>query len=201
MPDSTRNAVNQHAVRFYDNDRSLAVIVANFLHEGLVAGHPGIVIATLAQLAAIIQELNLRSLDVAELQRSKSLLLLDSSDMLREFMTDRGPDAEKFTVRMSEVIDTVCDGRVGCTVRIFGQMVDVLCQQGKHDDAISLEMLWNQLGQTKSYSLLCGYAMGHFYKGAKFDEVCAQHTSVLTVDMHPSSPGAAGWRILLTDSN
>ena len=80
--------------------------------------------------------------------------------------------------RMTEVIGRACKGRSDCTLRIFGQMVDVLWQQDEHEAAIRLEMLWNQLAQTKSYSLLCGYAMGHFYKDAKLDEVCAQHTQV-----------------------
>ena len=76
---------------------------------------------------------------------------------------------------MSEVIEHACKGRSDCTVRIFGQMVDVLWQQEEHDAAIRLEMLWNQLAQTKSYSLLCGYAMGHFY-GMRSSMRCALST-------------------------
>ena len=45
----------------------------------------------------------------------------------------------------------------------------------------------------KSYSLLCGYAMGQFYKDAKLGEVCAQHTRV-DVD----GPAAAAFARLLT---
>jgi hypothetical protein len=35
-----------HAVRFYENDKPLARIVAQFLSAGLAAGNPAIVIAT-----------------------------------------------------------------------------------------------------------------------------------------------------------
>ena len=169
---------NQHAVRFYESDRSLAMIVADFLNGGFDHGEPGIIVATPTQRAAVLRELSTRSVDVVELQRSEVLIMLDAHDTLTTFMIDGKPDEAKFMSGMSEVIERACKGRSDCTVRIFGQMVDVLWQQDEHEAAIRLEMLWNQLAQTKSYSLLCGYAMGQFYKDAKLEDVCAQHTRV-----------------------
>jgi hypothetical protein len=43
-------------------------------------------------------------------------------------------------------------------------------------------MLWNQLANTQRFSLLCGYAVGPFYKDAHVRDVCAQHTQVLGAD-------------------
>jgi hypothetical protein len=171
-----------HAVRFYDNDKSLAQIVAEFLSEGLAVGDPGIVVATPVQRAAILKELVARSLDVVELQRSQDLLLLDAQETLSTFMTNGKPQAEAFNNCMCEVIRTVCRGRPDRTVRIYGQMVDLLWKDGEQEAAISLEMLWNQLANTQAFSLLCGYAMGHFYKDANFDEVCRHHTHVVSAD-------------------
>ena len=37
-----------HGVRFYENEKSLARIVAEFLIEGFTDGHPGIVVAKLS---------------------------------------------------------------------------------------------------------------------------------------------------------
>jgi len=45
--------------------------------------------------------------------------------------------------------------------------------------AIRLEMLWNQLAQTHSFSLLCGYSMGHFYKGVRQQDIHRQHTHLV----------------------
>ena len=171
-----------HAVRFYENDRSLARIVAEFLAEGFHAGSPGIVVGTPTQRAAIIRELTHRSLDVVDLQRSHDLLLLDAKDTLSGFMVDGKPDAHKFKDQMCEVIERICRGRPDCTVRIFGQMVDVLWQNGERDAAIRLELMWNQLAQTTAFSLLCGYAMGNFYKDANFADICAQHSHVVSAD-------------------
>jgi hypothetical protein len=43
-------------------------------------------------------------------------------------------------------------------------------------------MLWNQLAASEAFSLLCGYAMGHFYKDLDFNEVCQQHTHVVAAN-------------------
>lgn len=171
-----------HAVRFYDNERSLAQITAQFLIEGLADGHPGVVVATPGMRAAVIIELTAQAFDVVELQRSHDLLLLDAREMLSTFMADGKPDGENFTIAMGAVIERVRRDREHCTVRIFGQMVDVLWQEGQHKAAIHLETLWNQLANTQSFSLLCGYAIGHFYKDSSFDDICAQHSHVVSAD-------------------
>ena len=69
---------NQHAVRFYESDRSLAMIVAEFLQGGFANGEPGIIVATPTQRAAVLRELSNKSVDVVELQRSETLMLLDA---------------------------------------------------------------------------------------------------------------------------
>ena len=61
-------------------------------------------------------------------------------------------------------------------------MVDVLWQNDQQEAAIRLETLWNQLANTEAFSLLCGYAIGHFYKDANFQEVCRHHTHVVSAD-------------------
>jgi hypothetical protein len=180
-----------HAVRFYENDKSLARIVAQFLSDGFAAGNPGIVVATPAQRAAILKELVARSLDVVQLQRSDDLILLDAQETLSTFMTNGTPDAQEFTNRICTVITRACRGRADCTVRIFGQMVDLLWTNGQQEAAIRLEVLWNGLANTKAFSLLCGYAMGHFYKDANFDAVCRQHTHVISADGEASAVNAA----------
>ena len=58
-------------------------------------------------------------------------------------------------------------------------MVDVLWKQGQEAAAIRLEMLWNKLAMTHDFSLLCGYAMGNFYRDAGRAAIHHQHTHVL----------------------
>ena len=181
---STRSTSSRpyHAVRFYDNEKSLATIVAEFLAEGLTDGTPGIVVATPAQRAAIVRELGARGLDVVSLKQSDDLVLLDASDTLSSFTANGKLDARAFNDRLCDIVESVWRGRTDCTVRIYGQMVDILWKEGKRDLAICLEILWNQLANTQRFSLLCGYTVGSFYKDAHFAEVCRQHTHVLAAD-------------------
>ena len=167
-----------HGVRFYESERSLAQIVAEFLLEGFADSDPGIVVATAAMRAALVLELAGRSVDVAELLRSGQFRLLDAHEQLATFMTDGHPDPARFNAMACHVIEHACRGRTTCRVRIFGQMVDVLWRDGQQDAAIRLEMLWNQLAHKQAFSLLCGYAMGNFYKDSNFDDICGQHSHV-----------------------
>jgi hypothetical protein len=171
-----------HGVRFYENEKSLSYIVADFLCRGLADGHPGIVVATATQRAAILRALVARSADVVQLQQSSDLVLLDGDDMLSAFMTDGRPDPERFNTSMSEVIRKASRGRTDCTVHIYGQMVDILWKNGQQEAAIRLELLWNQLAQTHAFSLLCGYAVGHFYYDADNAEICRHHTHIVSAD-------------------
>jgi hypothetical protein len=184
MNHATRSASSRqyHAVRFYDNEKSLAKVVAEFLADGLRDGAPGIVVATPAQCAAIIRQLGAQGLDVVSLKQSDDLVLLDASDTLSSFTANGKLDARAFNDNLCAVIERACRGRTDCTVRIYGQMVDILWKEGKRDLAIRLEMLWNQLANTQRFSLLCGYTIGPFYKDAHFVDVCRQHTHVLAAD-------------------
>jgi hypothetical protein len=171
-----------HAVRFYENKASLCRTVADFLGEGLALGHPGLVIATPQHRNALLSELRSRHLDVDKVQAAEDLLLLDARDVLATIMVDGMPDATRFMTHIPTAIDRLARERRGCTIRAYGEMVDVLWQDGLTAAAIRLEMLWNRLAMTADFSLLCGYAIGNFYKDAGMRNVCAQHSHVLPAE-------------------
>ena len=71
-------------------------------------------------------------------------------------------------------------GRATTIVRAYGEMVDVLWQQGRTDVAIRVELLWNLLATSYGFDLLCGYSMGSFYKQTeRLDEICRHHTRIV----------------------
>jgi len=172
-----------HAVRFYEDDKALFRIVAEFLGDGLAAGRPAIVIATPSHRAGVARELTARSLDVERLRLAGDLLLLDATKTLATFtfMVNDKPDSERFRSSMCGAIEEVCRGRENCTVRVSGQMVDLLWKDGEPEAAIRLEVLRNQLANSHALSLLCGYAMGHFYKDANLDDICREHGEAAAV--------------------
>lgn len=177
---SLSDATRLHAVRFYENRESLAKIVGKFLGEGFVSGLPAIVIATPEHRGAIADVLAAHYFDLARLEAAGDLIMVDATDTLARFMRDRMPDPALFRDAMIPLIEKASRGRTDCVIRAYGEMVDVLWKAGETAAAIRLEMLWNQLAQTHSFALLCGYSMGHFYKDVGQHDIQRQHTHAVS---------------------
>ena len=171
-----------HAVRFYETHESLCRIVVEFLAGGLANGEPGLVIGTPGHNAEILRQLQGRALDIDALQSAGDLVFIDANEMLTSFMVNDAPDSDLFKNEAGKVLERLSRGRSDLTVRAYGEMVDVLWRAGNTVGAVKLEVLWNQLAMTHDFSLLCGYAMGNFYKNAAIREICLEHTHAVAFD-------------------
>ena len=176
----TSDATHHHAVQFYADEHSLFTTVATFLSQGLIARQPAIVIATEAHRAAIVEHLCGHLIDCERAVRNGQLILLDAEEMLGLFMIDGRPDPALFSQAITPVIEGMLADKTGTVIRAYGEMVDVLWKQGQTDAAIKLEILWNKLAMQYHFALLCGYAMGAFYKQSKqMAQVREQHSHVV----------------------
>ena len=182
MAPTTRASEHFHAVRFYENEKSLCRIVAGFLGEGLAAGQPALVVATPEHRRGIVDELRERHFDVVRMHSAGDLVMVDARKLLSGFIVDGVPDAGRFAESTSRVLERTARGRDGLTIRAYGEMVDLLWKDGYDAAAIQVEMLWNKLARSHDFSLLCGYAMGNFYKDACVASICAEHTHVVGSD-------------------
>ena len=175
---------HHHAVQFYGNDDHLCDTVAGFLAQGFVDRHPAIIIATPAHTIGILEQLKVRLIDADKAQRTGDLIVMDAHQTLDLFMDGDMPDAHRFEETIGALILDLLNHRSGRTmIRAYGEMVDVLWKDGKADAAIRLEILWNKLANQYGFALLCGYAMGNFFKQTTlFEEVCRQHTHVMPAE-------------------
>lgn len=177
-PLNDSRVAERHAVKFYGDDDSLFATVAGFLAEGLVNDQPAVVIATESHRSGIVRRLGELSVDVSRATRDGDLLVLDASELMKAFMREQAPDAALFRQQVGSVVERALRRR-NVVVRAYGEMVDLLWQDGQSSAAIQLEILWNQLASQYGFSLLCGYSMGHFYKQAiRMEDVCALHAEV-----------------------
>jgi hypothetical protein len=178
---------HRHGVKFYPNEQSLFATVGGFLCQGLVEKQPAIVIATGRHRRGILAELANRLVDVDNAVRLGKLVVLDARETLALFMIDGRPDADAFGRHVGTLIANVVARRPQqAVVRAYGEMVDVLWREGRQEAAIRLEILWNQLAARHGFALLCGYAMGSFYKETDWIErVCEQHTYICPPDTTP----------------
>jgi hypothetical protein len=149
------------------------------------------VIAVPSHCEGISQALRALSFDVDRLRRTGQLMVLDAEETLSTFMNDGRPDAAAFHRSVGGVLGNLTKGRQGVPVRAFGEMVDWLWKHEAVDAAIRLEVLWNELANTTAFSLLCGYSMGNFYKHGAYENICSQHTHVVSGAGYPTSIGVA----------
>jgi hypothetical protein len=74
-------------------------------------------------------------------------------------------------------------------VAAFGEIVAILWAQGKIDEALQLEELWNKLAEKHAFSLCCAYPMKGFLgnpHAAPFLKICAQHSHVFPAERRRS---------------
>jgi PAS domain S-box-containing protein len=184
-PATTLGSTATHVVQFYDGEDFLADVVAEFMAAGIASGQSVVVFATEPHLAAFTTRLAAQGFGLAELCRSGRLTLRDARETLATFMSGSTPDPQLFQEAMRPVIEKAVASANHSVVRAYGELVDVLWKDGQPLAAIRLEELWNELAQQHSFSLLCAYAMGHFYKEAHsghFDEICQRHGDVLPTE-------------------
>lgn len=183
---SGTSAKYPHSVKFYDDERALGRTVAEFLAPGLQQRLPAIVIATPDHRTIIAKELKARGVKVRQLEQDGDLQMLDADDILARFMVGTEPDPARFHATVDELIARACKDRLPCPLRAYGEMVDVLWKRANPEGAIQLERLWNRVATQAQFSLLCGYAVGNFYKevetGPGFQAVCDQHNHVIPVN-------------------
>jgi hypothetical protein len=177
---ATAESGHFHAVRFYKDASSLATIVCGFLAEGLKQGEPAVLIATREHVACFQTCFTASGIDVGAETARGMLTVLDAQETLDQFMRDGVPLAQPFHDTISPVLTAVSKRFPGKPIRAYGEMVDVLWKQDRTAAAIRLEALWNDLARSHTFKLLCGYAMGSFYKGSATADICAVHSHVIS---------------------
>jgi PAS domain S-box-containing protein len=174
-----------HDVQFYDSDEYLCGAVAEFLGHGIRASQPLIVIATPGHCRAITAALQASGFDTLELVEHGECVMLDARQTLAAFMEGPQPNRELFMATVGNVFERAVKNRGYLVVRAYGEMVDLLWKEGNIEGALALEELWNELAVRYSFSLLCAYAMGNFFKEAHtqgFERICAHHGHALPTE-------------------
>ncbi|MBW8868842.1 MAG: MEDS domain-containing protein [Acidobacteria bacterium] len=170
-----------HAVQFYTNDGHLLDLLTRFVGTALITGDSAVVIATRAHRDGLGKRLRGRGLDLAVPRAEGRYVTLDAGATLAKFMRDERPDADLFREVVGGVMGRIAAG--GGRIAAFGEMVALLWAQGKHESAIRLETMWNDLAREHAFALCCAYPMRGFGNrhAAPFMKICAAHSHVFTV--------------------
>jgi anti-sigma regulatory factor (Ser/Thr protein kinase) len=171
-----------HVVGVYDHDDDLAGAVVSFLAEALEAGGTAIAIATPRHRAAFDAALDARGYSRTELQRAGRYQALDARELLSSLLRNGRVDARAFA-RASRAL-FVPAARSGGPVRVFGEMVALLWDDGDVAGALALESWWNALADRHAFALFCAYSRSSLdvpgdLTAAK--HMCDEHSAVVAL--------------------
>ncbi len=174
--DTAPKSGHQHVVAFYADDDELTTAVARFVGDGLDGSGTAIVVATPEHQASIRAALNARhALD------STHYVELDAAATLTLIAPGGVPDPAAFMATLDPLLAATAPAG---PVRVFGEMVARLWDDGLVAEAIDLEGMWNDLGRRHDFDLLCAYPVaaidgeGNLGPGK---QICDQHSHAMTL--------------------
>lgn len=170
-----------HVVQFYESDDSLLDSVSDFIGAGLEDGAACIVIVTPEHREALAQRLQANGGDPARAHAQGKYFALDATTTLAQVLVEGSPDPQKLTRIIGSIIDQAVKGEK--RMRIFGEMVVLLWQNGNQAAALDLETFWNESrSTTHPFSLLCGYPTSLFTgqeNQKPFSKLCELHSHII----------------------
>lgn len=189
------SAYRDHAVIFYDHDAEIVSAVAAYTHEGLQLGDRVLLIATVAHHAAVITALREHGVDVADAIARGRLDLRDARRTLDSYRATGELDLVAFEEGMRAVVASATSD--GARLRVFGEMVTQLWEEGDVAGAVHLEAAWNGVLTGQEAGLLCSYPAALLGSTglSELHETCALHSEILAPSTYgsprplPDDPG------------
>jgi len=202
--------VGHHAVQFYGHDEELAEQVVGYLLEAFGNGGVAVVIATpehRREFEARLRKALGGDADLAAARDSGAYLALDARETVRALMPagrvdpapagwlDPAPVGQLDPAAFDRVIGGLIrqSGTGERPVRVYGEIVALLWDDGLVNAAIQLEAMWNELGRAHSFSLFCGYPTGSVTRDGHLDAfaaICRLHQEV--VGLSPAGVSGSG---------
>jgi CheY-like chemotaxis protein len=175
-------APGNHAVQFYDTEQAIYRTIAEYFVQGTDSRDPLILVSRPRTFSAVAEHLSCGrygpALDVAD-----RILFVDAEAALPQIM-----EGEIFNPARAEYLfkHVLAGARLkdpNGTIRLYGEIVDMLCQHGRYATALEFERIAGVLLDLEPrLSILCGYATERFEgdaNAAQLRAICQKHTHVL----------------------
>jgi hypothetical protein len=151
-----------HIVQLYQDQQFLNRAVCRFAAGAIANGEGVILVPTAAQWEAFRPRLEAEGVDVKAAQDRGQLTVVDADELLPRFMHDTMPDAPVF---LGLAADVIADARGQARyprVRWWGEMVNLLWEQGNVAASMSLEDQFDRLAKHHEIAIFCSFVMDNF---------------------------------------
>src|SRR6266436_989185 len=175
---------NAHLVQLYSDDGLLLDVLCRFIGGAIAVGDGGVVIATRAHLDGLGARLRARGFDTATAISQGRYIPVDAEETLPRIMANGQVDETRFNEIVGDFLTrarTAADCP-DCRIAVFGELVALLWAEGKAQEALRVEGLWNDLARKHYFSLLCAYPITGFDNDRHIEpflKMCAQHSGVV----------------------
>jgi hypothetical protein len=174
-------APTDHTLQLFDTPDSLGNVVSAFLNEGWEAGEHLLVVAKPRHWTRIADRLHRRGCSEAEAIEQGRLTVLDVQPVLAGILRGQVVDPDQFRSTIGALVGRLAHKSTQAGLRVYGEIVEVLAEEGNFEGARQLEMLWNELREQHHFALLCGYSAAHFAglgMAPALRAICDCHTRV-----------------------
>jgi hypothetical protein len=151
-----------HIVQLYQDQQFLNRAVCRFAAGAIANGEGVILVPTAAHWEAFRPRLEAEGVDVKAAQDRGQLTVVDADELLPRFMKDAMPDAPVFLGLAAEVIASARAEARYPKVRWWGEMVNLLWEQGNVAASMSLEDQFDRLAKHHEIAIFCSFVMDNF---------------------------------------
>lgn len=171
-----------HAAQFYENETFLHSAIATFFGVGANHDDALVMVSRQRTFEAVRDSIgNLGADDTAE-----RILFVDADTALDTALDGGHLHTERAVSALRELVAQAQPRNANGNVRLFGELVDVLCERGCRTAISCLQEAGRTFaGVQARLSVLCGYAVARFSEGPdamSLRHVCRQHTHVLPAE-------------------
>jgi hypothetical protein len=151
-----------HIVQLYQDQQFLNRAVCRFAAGAIANGEGVILVPTAAHWEAFRPRLEAEGVDVKAAQSDGQLTIVDADELLPRFMKDSMPDAPVFLGLAADVINKARGENRYPKVRWWGEMVNVLWEQGNVAASMNLEDQFDRLAKHHEIAIFCSFVMDNF---------------------------------------
>jgi hypothetical protein len=151
-----------HIVQLYQDQQFLNRAVCRFAAGAIANGEGVILVPTAAHWEAFRPRLEAEGVDVKAAQARGQLTVVDADELLPQFMHDAMPDAPVFLGLAADVINGARAEDRYPKIRWWGEMVNILWEQGNVAASMSLEDQFDRLAKQHEIAIFCSFVMDNF---------------------------------------
>jgi CheY-like chemotaxis protein len=172
-----------HAVQFYDSEQFVQRAIAEFFTDSARPGGPLILVSRPRTFQGVAAHLGSGRYGPAI--NADRIQFFDAEAALPQIMQGESLDLAGAERLLKQIISQSSPSHAQGSVRLYGEVVDILCDSGRYSAALQFEGLASSLFNFQpQLSILCGYAVERF----NFDPldqlrvVCREHTHVIPAE-------------------